>query len=342
MIVVSKVPCRRTSTSSLGGSGKRRQSLGRNGRRGLRDPRRGRLFQNVTGTRFQFVPYRGTGPALGSGGQSDRFYRRPGFNSLQHVRDGKIRAYAVTASAPALGARHSDRCGAGLPSLDISVWYSLWAPKGTPKEIIAKLNAAAVQATSRRAATLRRARPRRAAPRPADARSARRISKGRDREVVAGDQGRQYQDRIAKPAKHARFELGVERIGAGKRRSQDPRPRHSRRPFPQSCRQRVDVLWRAVQRKHAEEVGPPNGVSTPKRSFASASSAASQPPCVCALREMRARASATRCGRARCARFPVLRHPSWRARATRLACERRITPSSITLSPLAASVVPSS
>ena len=108
----------------------------------------GVYFQNVTGTRFQFVPYRGTGPALQDlvAGQID-FIVDQASNSLQHVRDGKIRAYAVTASARLPSAPDIPTVAeAGLPSLDISVWYGLWAPKGIPKEIIAKLNAAAVQA----------------------------------------------------------------------------------------------------------------------------------------------------------------------------------------------------
>ena len=110
----------------------------------------GVYFQNITGTRFQFVPYRGTGPALQDlvAGQID-FIVDQASNSLQHVRDGKIRAYAVTASARLPSAPDIPPVAeAGLPSLDISVWYGLWAPKGTPKEIIAKLNAAAVQALS--------------------------------------------------------------------------------------------------------------------------------------------------------------------------------------------------
>ena len=110
----------------------------------------GVYFQNITGTRFQFVPYRGTGPALQDlvAGQID-FIVDQASNSLQHVRDGKIRAYAVTAGARLPSAPDIPTVAeAGLPSLDISVWYGLWAPKGTPKEIIAKLNAAAVQALS--------------------------------------------------------------------------------------------------------------------------------------------------------------------------------------------------
>jgi tripartite-type tricarboxylate transporter receptor subunit TctC len=110
----------------------------------------GVYFQNVTGTRFQFVPYRGTGPALQDlvAGQID-FIVDQASNSLHHVREGKVRAYAVTANARLPSAPEIPTVvEAGLPSLDISVWYGLWAPRGTPKEIIAKLNAAAVQALS--------------------------------------------------------------------------------------------------------------------------------------------------------------------------------------------------
>ena len=106
----------------------------------------GVYFQNVTGTRFQFVPYRGTGPALQDlvAGQID-FIVDQASNSLQHVREGKVRAYAVTANARLPSAPEIPTVvEAGLPSLDISVWYGLWAPRGTPKEIIAKLNGAVV------------------------------------------------------------------------------------------------------------------------------------------------------------------------------------------------------
>ena len=108
----------------------------------------GVYFQNVTGTRFQFVPYRGTGPALQDlvAGQID-FIVDQASNSLQHVREGRVRAYAVTANARLPSAPEIPTVvEAGLPALDISVWYGLWAPRGTPKEIIGKLNAAAVQA----------------------------------------------------------------------------------------------------------------------------------------------------------------------------------------------------
>ena len=108
----------------------------------------GVYFQNVTGTHFQFVPYRGTGPALQDlvAGQID-FIVDQASNSVQQVRDGKIRAYAVTAKARMPSAPEIPTVGeAGFPGLDISVWYGLWAPKGTPVDIIAKLNAAVMAA----------------------------------------------------------------------------------------------------------------------------------------------------------------------------------------------------
>jgi tripartite-type tricarboxylate transporter receptor subunit TctC len=108
----------------------------------------GVYFQKVTGTRFQFVPYRGTGPALQDlvAGQID-FIVDQASNSVQHVRDGKIRAYAVTAKSRLPSAPEIPTVGeAGVPGLDISVWYGLWAPKGTPADIIAKLSAATMAA----------------------------------------------------------------------------------------------------------------------------------------------------------------------------------------------------
>jgi len=108
----------------------------------------GVYFQNLTGTHFQFVPYRGTGPALQDlvAGQIDLIVDQAS-NSLQQVRDGKIRPYAVTAKTRMPTAPDIPTAAeAGVPGLDISVWYGLWAPKGTPKEIITRLNQAAVEA----------------------------------------------------------------------------------------------------------------------------------------------------------------------------------------------------
>ncbi len=104
----------------------------------------GVYFQNATGTRFQFVPYRGAGPAMQDlvAGQIDMMIDQAA-NSLPQVRAGTVKAYAVTdktrlAAAPDIPTVDE----AGVPGLHISIWHALWMPKGTPKDIIAKLNAA--------------------------------------------------------------------------------------------------------------------------------------------------------------------------------------------------------
>jgi tripartite-type tricarboxylate transporter receptor subunit TctC len=108
----------------------------------------GVYFQNITGTRFPFVPYRGTGPALTDlmAGQIDLIVDQTS-NSMAQVKAGTIKAFAVTAKARLPSAPDIPTVDeAGVPGLYISVWYGLWVPKGTPRDIIAKLNAAAVDA----------------------------------------------------------------------------------------------------------------------------------------------------------------------------------------------------
>jgi tripartite-type tricarboxylate transporter receptor subunit TctC len=106
------------------------------------------FFQKETGTRFQFVPYRGTNLAQQDliGGQIDLLFDQA-VSALTNVKAGKIRAYAVTAktrlgSAPDIPTVDE----AGLPGFYMSVWNALWVPKGTPKEIITKLNSSAIDA----------------------------------------------------------------------------------------------------------------------------------------------------------------------------------------------------
>jgi tripartite-type tricarboxylate transporter receptor subunit TctC len=108
----------------------------------------GLYFQNATGTKFQYIPYRGTAPALQDlvGGHI-QFMVDQASNSLPQVRGGKIRAYAVTAKTRLAAAPDIPTVDeAGLPGLYISVWYGVWAPKGTPRDIVAKLNTALVAA----------------------------------------------------------------------------------------------------------------------------------------------------------------------------------------------------
>jgi tripartite-type tricarboxylate transporter receptor subunit TctC len=108
----------------------------------------GVFFQNITKTRFQFVPYRGAAPAVQDlvAGQIDLMFDQVS-SSLPHVRAGKIKAYAVAANARLASAPDIPTVDeAGLPGFYISVWAGIWAPKGTPREIVVKLNAAAVTA----------------------------------------------------------------------------------------------------------------------------------------------------------------------------------------------------
>ena len=107
----------------------------------------GVFFQRETGTHFQFVPYRGTGPAMQDliGNQIDFMIDTP-TNSLPHVRAHAIRAYAVTAprrldSAPEIPTVDE----AGLPGFHFSFWQAFWVPKATPHEVIARLNAAVAE-----------------------------------------------------------------------------------------------------------------------------------------------------------------------------------------------------
>jgi tripartite-type tricarboxylate transporter receptor subunit TctC len=108
----------------------------------------GVYFQQATGTRFGFVPYRGGAPAMQDliAGQVDIMFDQ-GANAVGQVKTGAIKAYAVLTKDrwPALPDVPSiDE--AGVPSLYVSYWHGLWAPKGTPKEIVGKLNAAVVSA----------------------------------------------------------------------------------------------------------------------------------------------------------------------------------------------------
>jgi tripartite-type tricarboxylate transporter receptor subunit TctC len=109
----------------------------------------GAFFQSLTGTRFQFVPYsRGAAPAMQDliAGQIDLMFDQSS-NSLPYVRAGKIKAYAVTAAARLPSAPDIPSVDeAGLPGLHISVWAGMWAPKGTPASMIARLNEAVARA----------------------------------------------------------------------------------------------------------------------------------------------------------------------------------------------------
>jgi tripartite-type tricarboxylate transporter receptor subunit TctC len=104
-------------------------------------------FQKETGTRFTLVPYRGFPPIL-----QDLVASRIDFGfdtpfQLPHVRAGDIKAYAVTSDARLAQAPDIPTFNEmGLPSVSYSTWVALFAPKNVPREMIGKLNAAAVEA----------------------------------------------------------------------------------------------------------------------------------------------------------------------------------------------------
>jgi tripartite-type tricarboxylate transporter receptor subunit TctC len=105
-------------------------------------------FQNVTGTTFQFVPYRGDAPAVQDmmAGQIDMMIE-PSSNFTAQVLAGTIRAIAVPAKTRLFSLPDVPTTDeAGLPGFYASIWFGLWAPKNTPKDVITKLNAAAVTA----------------------------------------------------------------------------------------------------------------------------------------------------------------------------------------------------
>jgi tripartite-type tricarboxylate transporter receptor subunit TctC len=104
----------------------------------------GVFFQNTTGTRFQFIPYRGGAPAIQDlvAGQIDLMIASAGDASAQ-VCAGTIKAYAVMANRRLDAAPNVPTVDeAGLVGAYYSGWFGIWAPARTPKEMVAKLNAA--------------------------------------------------------------------------------------------------------------------------------------------------------------------------------------------------------
>jgi tripartite-type tricarboxylate transporter receptor subunit TctC len=105
------------------------------------------FFQKETRTQFALVPYRGVAPARQDllAGQIDLLFDPP--DSLSLMQTGGIKAYAVTSDTRLARAPDIPTFAEmGFPSISWSTWYGLFAPKGTPKDIIGKLNAAAVEA----------------------------------------------------------------------------------------------------------------------------------------------------------------------------------------------------
>jgi tripartite-type tricarboxylate transporter receptor subunit TctC len=107
----------------------------------------GIYFGNKTGINFQFVPYRGAGPAM-----QDVMTGQVNLTCLEasatrpHVQSGKLRSYAVLAHSRWAASPDTPTIDeAGVPGLYLPFWHGLWVPKGTPKDITARLNAAVVE-----------------------------------------------------------------------------------------------------------------------------------------------------------------------------------------------------
>jgi tripartite-type tricarboxylate transporter receptor subunit TctC len=108
----------------------------------------GIYLQSNTGTKFQFVPFRGGAPAIQAlvGSQVD-FMCDMSSNSLPFMRNGQIKALGVMSKARWFGAPEVPTVDEmGVPGLYMSFWHGFWAPKGTPKDALDKLNAAVVAA----------------------------------------------------------------------------------------------------------------------------------------------------------------------------------------------------
>ena len=107
-------------------------------------------FQNAIGGKFQYVPYRGGAPARQAllGGEIDLYVTQIS-NVAGQIKAGKVRAYAVMAKTRQAAAPEVPTVDeAGLPGLHTSIWHGIWLPKGTPKDVVMKLNAAIVEMLS--------------------------------------------------------------------------------------------------------------------------------------------------------------------------------------------------
>jgi len=106
------------------------------------------LFFSAIETTVTTIPYKGTGPAMNDliGGQFD-FMCDQTLNVAQPSKAGMLKAYATTTKARlAAWPELPTSAEAGLPGFEITVWFGMWAPRGTPKPVIDKLSAALKEA----------------------------------------------------------------------------------------------------------------------------------------------------------------------------------------------------
>jgi tripartite-type tricarboxylate transporter receptor subunit TctC len=101
----------------------------------------GELFKELAGVDLVAVAYRGGGPALIDllAGQMQVMFE-PTIAAIEHIRAGKLRALAVTTAARSELLPEIPTVGESVPGYEASQWYGIGAPKGTPPEIVARLN----------------------------------------------------------------------------------------------------------------------------------------------------------------------------------------------------------
>jgi tripartite-type tricarboxylate transporter receptor subunit TctC len=108
----------------------------------------GEIFNKMAGTSIAHVPYKGSGPAMSGllGGEIQMIFEGLG-SAAAHIRSGSIRALAVTSPkrSPAFP-EIPTMAEAGLPGFESISWYGLWAPAGTPPEIVKRLQAEVAKA----------------------------------------------------------------------------------------------------------------------------------------------------------------------------------------------------
>lgn len=101
----------------------------------------GELFKLQTKTFITHIPYKGAGPALSDliAGQVDMDFDGLG-SSAQHIRAGRIKALAVASTKRSAAFPNVPTAAeAGVPNYEVSTWYAMWVPKGTPKDIVDRL-----------------------------------------------------------------------------------------------------------------------------------------------------------------------------------------------------------
>jgi tripartite-type tricarboxylate transporter receptor subunit TctC len=101
----------------------------------------GELFKMMTGVNLVHVPYRGNGPALTDllGGQVDVLFPTLA-SSIEYIRTGKLRGLAITAATRSEALPDLPTVSESVQGYEMSVWYGAGVPKGTPAEVIDKLN----------------------------------------------------------------------------------------------------------------------------------------------------------------------------------------------------------